>query len=303
MNGSCAPHHRTAHAEAKSSHSAPETVPCCLSLTCQRSRTSEGNGCPPRGPSRALCLSSRSPSRGAAPSGLAGTASPTCAGRPAMRWHPGTGCGKPAPDETQAAGDAGAKPGTKPSAWGKVPAAGGEGAGQRTPATSWGVTRRRDVKQLATLRLHPETPSRSPPNFPRAFAACDTPLVSTRTRNRERLRMEKNEKQLLCPRAASVTAIPQMERGRGGGRGQARPGRKRWVCSSGKRSVHTGVQAQRRLWEAAGVSTGEFRRVTPRPRQRAPGARQGVQTRSLARLPPTPPRGPLAFGTRFLLTR
>lgn len=89
----------------------------------------------------------------------------------------------------------------------------------------------------------------------------------------------------------------------GGGRRQAPPGRKRRVCSSGKRSVHTGVQAHRRLWEGAGVSTGEFRRVTPRPPQRAPGARQGVQTRSLARLPPTPSRGPLAFGTRFLLTR
>lgn len=176
----------------------------------------------------------------------------------------------------------------------------GKAPGSGHPATSRGVTRRRDVKQLATLRLHPETPSQSPPNFPRAFAACDTPLVPTRTRKRERLRMQKNEKQLLCPRAASVTAIPQTE---GGGRRQAPPGRKRRVCSSGKRSVHTGVQAQRRLWEAAGVSTGEFRRVTPRPPQRAPGAWQGVQTRSLARLPLTPPRGPLAFGTRFLLTR
>lgn len=96
----------------------------------------------------------------------------------------------------------------------------GKALGSGHPATSRGVTRRRDVKQLATLRLHPETPSRSPPNFPRAFAACDTPLVPTRTRKRERLRMQKNEKQLLCPRAASVTTIPQTE---GGGPGDRRP--------------------------------------------------------------------------------
>lgn len=195
-----------------------------------------------------------------------------------------------------------------------------------------GVKRRRDEQQPATLRRHLETPS-GRPKLPRERpAALDTPRFPTRTSKRERPRIEKEEKRPRGSRTPREVAVrpPQLpsDKRRGGrtGNRDRRPenesGVARWEGALGLQ-VRQAQTAVAPFPEARGAArgppgggcfstSGQTSEMSEkawsltcarRGHPRAPGARAECANSGRALLPPRPPRGPLAFGIHFPLTR